>query len=375
MKICWLLSTTIYGPFVQVARVALNPTMSSPSEYEPSDNEDKKPAAKETESGKRKRRQLKPVIFPRQEGESEPAHQVRRQKGYRKRHTKKKKDEKKHLFDKTMAASLQPTEHDDDDFFIKKVVGSKNFLIKNADKKHTNCTTQVKKRLIVSQSCTRKYLQDRSWEKRNVVPHPYFQVGFHIDPDRDVGDKGTVNDVKEIRKFTVYPWLIVKESGIAGAGLGCFADREFKQGQFVGFYMGSTKGGHPNNAISGDVGKITCHSFSSSDCWQGRGAATMGMQMMNDPTMTYDDGNGGNGGDNESHGFDVNCQVQSDMFVRALRDIARGEEMFLDHQLEDDGGDEDGGDEVNDTEKASGGSKGGDEDQEEDGCDEHQFRV
>ena len=54
-------------------------------------------------------------------------------------------------------------------------------------------------------------------QNRNAVFKvvPEWWIGFHVDPERNVGEPGTV---------ALLPWLRVKESTIAGAGLGLFAD-------------------------------------------------------------------------------------------------------------------------------------------------------
>eukprot|EP00977_Amphora_coffeiformis_P012597 scaffold3146_cov158-Amphora_coffeaeformis.AAC.1 len=53
----------------------------------------------------------------------------------------------------------------------------------------------------------------------------------------------------------------------------------------------------------------------------------MGLQMMNDPSFGLSDG--------EVPQVEVNVEVYSDLFAMALKDIKKGEEMFMLYQLED----------------------------------------
>eukprot|EP00977_Amphora_coffeiformis_P025224 scaffold18755_cov99-Amphora_coffeaeformis.AAC.4 len=53
----------------------------------------------------------------------------------------------------------------------------------------------------------------------------------------------------------------------------------------------------------------------------------MGLQMMNNPSFGLSNG--------EVPQVEVNVDVYSDLFAVALKDIKRGEEMFMSYQLED----------------------------------------
>eukprot|EP00977_Amphora_coffeiformis_P026055 scaffold23936_cov76-Amphora_coffeaeformis.AAC.1 len=58
-----------------------------------------------------------------------------------------------------------------------------------------------------------------------------------------------------------------------------------------------------------------------------RSTKTMGLQMMNDPSFGL--------GDGEVPQVEVNVEVYSDLFAVALKDIKKGEEMFMLYRLED----------------------------------------
>eukprot|EP00977_Amphora_coffeiformis_P012392 scaffold3063_cov191-Amphora_coffeaeformis.AAC.4 len=60
---------------------------------------------------------------------------------------------------------------------------------------------------------------------------------------------------------------------------------------------------------------------------EGRSTKTMGLQMMNNPSFWLSNG--------EVPQVKVNVKVYSDLFAVALKDIKKGEEMFMSYQLED----------------------------------------
>ena len=149
-----------------------------------------------------------------------------------------------------------------------------------------------------------------------------FWVGFHLDENRKVGDPGTLTKHKHVRALDVVNWLHIKESTIEDAGLGCFADRDFKKGAFIGLHMGGNDGDDKCSMQPKFQEKeVQCHPLWHHKCREGHSAKTMGLQMMNDPTWGLEEG--------EEPPFEPNAMVMSDMFVKATKNIKKGDELFI----------------------------------------------
>jgi len=264
--------------------------------------------------------------YPAKEGETTEQWDRRRRREAVAQHRKKLKSEKE--AHKTAGEVAIKTieekwtmEHDDP--FILKVVGQKNFDIANPKKKCEACGNGVKMRLYIEQKmkkihCTRKGQQE-------FVDLEDWTVGFHVDPDRNVGDQGTIK--KNVKKLPIVEWLQVKKSTIEGAGLGLFASKDFKEGQLVGMCLGG-KTGLPAYSIAPGWAKaenIHCYPFSHSDSMQERSTRTMGIQMINDPNHGLDD--------NAPPSPMWNVEFRSDLFVVALKNIKKGDEIFADYRI------------------------------------------
>eukprot|EP00977_Amphora_coffeiformis_P025150 scaffold18389_cov99-Amphora_coffeaeformis.AAC.1 len=72
---------------------------------------------------------------------------------------------------------------------------------------------------------------------------------------------------------------------------------------------------------------VTCFPFTNPKALEGRSMKMMGLQMMNDPSFGLSDG--------EVLQVEVNVEVYLDLFAVALKDIKKGEELFMSYQLED----------------------------------------
>lgn len=69
-----------------------------------------------------------------------------------------------------------------------------------------------------------------------------WNVSFHIDQARVIGDEKTLHDCDKIKELKPMPWLKIQESTIEGENLGCFAMRHSKKGAFIGLHMGGEHG-------------------------------------------------------------------------------------------------------------------------------------
>ena len=128
---------------------------------------------------------------------------------------------------------------DDDDPFVMLVVGQRNFEEENLCEKYRKCGNAIRLRLRVDQAARKINVQRRNAVYEDVQE---WWIGFHVDPEHNVGEPGTVVQEKDIQKLPLLPWFRVKESTIARAGLGLFADRDFEKGQMVGMYLGGKMG-------------------------------------------------------------------------------------------------------------------------------------
>eukprot|EP00977_Amphora_coffeiformis_P022200 scaffold10570_cov176-Amphora_coffeaeformis.AAC.50 len=162
-----------------------------------------------------------------------------------------------------------------------------------------------------------------------IVSKDEWEVKFHMHETLNVGDKGHPTLKEKIRELPSVPWLVLKKSGIDGAGHGCFADKDFRKGAIVGLYMGGDVGDPKYSITPGwpAAKDVTCFPFTNPMALEGRSTKTMGLQMMNDPSFGL--------GDGEVPQVEVNVEVYSDLFAVALKDIKKGEEMFMLYRLED----------------------------------------
>ena len=122
-------------------------------------------------------------------------------------------------------------------------------------------------------------------------------------------------------KRPLVEWLVCKPSTMAGAGYGLFADTDFKKGSVIGIYVGG-KDCLPNYTMkTGWGGKKICYPFTHTSGLKGYAAATMGMQMMNDPTLYLEEG--------QELLYEINTKVKSDLFVLATCGIKKRDELFV----------------------------------------------
>ena len=125
------------------------------------------------------------------------------------------------------------------------------------------------------------------------------------------------------------PWFCVKESRIAGAGLGLFADQDFEKGQMVGMYLGGKTGmsGYTMKPGWKNAELIYCYSFASADAFNEQRAKMMGLQMCNN--LNY--GLPSNSPKNQLW----NVSFIKDMFALVIKDIKKGKELFADYKMSD----------------------------------------
>ena len=310
------------------------------SNYEDENEEEEKEDEQEEtdKTNNRKREYKKERKVNQHEGETDADFEVRRQKFYRQTHSAKKKREYEEAFTRMMSSAKTAAVTDDEDFFIKNIVGVRNFELVDSKKKRQSCSNAVTKRLCVNRLLREYHYESKEGRGRGKRQESMneFEVQFHVDLEQEdvkktsakKSGKGRAKTVEEVCKEPLIPWLRVKKSSIEGAGLGLFADKDFKEKSMIGMYMGGNTG-HPDYRMKAHGVKemVNCFSFDSSLSMEEHSAKTMGMQMMNDPNIGLKKG--------EKPPFIVNAEVKSDMFVQALTDIHEGEEIFIDYQWTD----------------------------------------
>eukprot|EP00977_Amphora_coffeiformis_P013918 scaffold3791_cov134-Amphora_coffeaeformis.AAC.1 len=72
---------------------------------------------------------------------------------------------------------------------------------------------------------------------------------------------------------------------------------------------------------------VTCFPFMNPMALEGRSTKMMGLQMMNDPSFELSYG--------EVPQAEVNVEVYSDLLAEAIKDIKKGEEVFMSYKLEE----------------------------------------
>lgn len=199
-----------------------------------------------------------------------------------------------------------------------------------------------------------------------TVSKDEWNVKFHVHDKLNVGYKGHPTLKEKIHELPLVPWLVIKKSGIDGAGHGCFADKDFRKGAIVGLYMGGDVGDPKYTITPGwpAAKDVTCFPFTNPMAMEGRSTKTMGLQMMNDPSFGLSSG--------EVPQVEVNVEVFSDLFAVASKDIKKGDELFMKYQLKDrkrkanvDGGSDGKEDENNDNDQMK--KAKGDSEEESDG--------
>ena len=294
------------------------------SNDEDSSEQDKKPAAK-------KKKHKPAVLCPRLEGETDSVYKRRRQRFFTSRTRMKKKqanmEAKKALSVKLNQASTANNSANEDDPFVKWVLGADNFHKEKGKKWFNACKSAVCLRLCVSERVWKVHVEQKSGHflENDDDETREFKVQFHT-----TGDDVTKNESqKVVQEQGRMNWLRIKKSTIEGAGFGCFADRDFEEGSIIGLYMGSqdpAKGDLGYSMKSKSTGlQLHCHSFTNPKSMKEQVTKTMGMQMLNDPNY---------GG--KASGKEVNAVCQTDMLVCAKKDIKRGEEIFIDYDETDD---------------------------------------
>jgi len=267
--------------------------------------------------------------YPAKEGETTEEWKLRRKREAVARHRKKMKElqesRKKsgEVAIKAAEAKWTAEQMNHDDPFILKVAGQHNFDFANHHKKYRECGKAVKMRICIAQMMKNINIERKG--QPTMIDLPEWEIGFHIDPDRNVGDPGTIT--KKVTELPIVAWLRVKKSTIEAAGLGLFADRDFQEGQIVGMYLGGKEGMENYSIAPGWPGGEIVHCFPLSHykAMRDRSTRTMGIQMINDP----------------NHGLELNAQpsemwnveFRSDLFVVALKKINKGDEIFADYRI------------------------------------------
>ena len=263
-------------------------------------------------------------------GESHQEYLKRRRKGIKAQYDKKRKEakeERKKSGEVAMKLAMGEWTVDDNDPFVMLVAGQRNFEQDDPREKYKKCGAAVKLRLNIAQIVLKTHAERR---KHCFEETQDWLIRFHVDPDRKVGEPGTVIRESEVNQLPLLSWLRVKKSTLPGAGLGLFAEREFEKGQIIGMYLGG-KTGMPGYTIKPrwkDAELIHCHSFASADALSDQSARTMGLQMCNDPNF---------GLPNDAPKSPLwNVQIMKDLFVIATKNIEKGEELFADYRLTND---------------------------------------
>ena len=106
---------------------------------------------------------------------------------------------------------------------------------------------------------------------------------------------------------------------------------------------------------------LKCFSFTNHNAFGNHGATTMGMQMINDPTLELvgdgdDELEPMKGEELEEARKKVNAKILTDGFVCATKDIEQGEEIFIEYKWTDNDSGEDAG-----SSESGGGSKDSEE--------------
>ena len=116
-------------------------------------------------------------------------------------------------------------------------------------------------------------------------------------------------------------------STIPDANYGLFAARNFRKGDIIGIYNGGKAlTGHPGHSIVWQHGIKHCYPFNNSRSMNENHCKTMGMQMINDPEWNKV-------GEEKESAFKVNVFVDKCLLVRAKIDIVKGDELFMNYQL------------------------------------------
>lgn len=228
--------------------------------------------------------------------------------------------------------------HSESDPFLRKIVGHSNYPLEDDHKevrrhKFHLCSQQIASRINIRERVIREGIERKPPPGGHKVTHlNQYKVMFHVDPQRDVGDDGTITDIKKIHKLPLVPWLEVKQSTIKDAGLGCFADRNFETGDIIGLYMGSEnkqKGTRGYTIETKWDSHIYCYPFQDPRCMTAETQTTMGMQMIND--YSYE---------KERNETTEKAEIEPSLFVRATKSIRAGEEIFIDYNLKGEDTDE-----------------------------------
>ena len=129
------------------------------------------------------------------------------------------------------------------------------------------------------------------------------------------------------------PFFTVNTSTIPGSGLGLFSARTFKEGEYVGIYLGVEVTGQNDEAFNDCKYVMKYGEDRYVDARTGIDHGTdprayMGCHMMNDPTyqLRLDDRNW------DTTFALVNVICHDNLLMSATRDIAPGEELFLSYR-------------------------------------------
>ena len=120
-------------------------------------------------------------------------------------------------------------------------------------------------------------------------------------------------------------WLRVKQTDLACARLGLFADTDFKKGQMIGLYLGSTKANSDTSVYAVESSRWGLVDPKRSFDHPDNPMCYMGMHLMNDPTSHIPSGAAGC----PKAASRVNTVIYDDLSVHATRNITKGEELYV----------------------------------------------
>ena len=302
--------------------------------------------AAEAEAGnvKKLRKPIQEYVCPPKFDEPDEEWKRRCQRAYEKNYRSKNKQEQLQFdkdLEKALKAALEASDGDENDFFLKHVVGWSNYNIANPQERDKKCNRQITKHIEITQNLNRVNMKCKPDEQK-LFPTGYYKVAFLCDLTKNIGTpaaKTTRKSKNQETKETKVDWLVIKQSNIKDAKLGCFADTDFNEGAIIGKYMAKKGTGQKKNRIRWNGETISCYSFSKKECFSRQSVSTMGMQMMNDPNLRLES--------DEDPRFEVNAEIKSDLFVQALKDIKKGEEIFIHYNYDPKDDDQDSDAEVN----------------------------
>jgi hypothetical protein len=123
--------------------------------------------------------------------------------------------------------------------------------------------------------------------------------------------------------YHAHELLTIKASTLRGANLGIFAARDYNKGSIVAMYCGKSIG-----ATKQKVNDMVIRTWDEGeDLWKAlRKESWMGVHFMNDPNL-------GVRSDRKKKKNVYNVEVEHNLLVKAIADIKKGDELFLDYDM------------------------------------------